>query len=97
VAPVRFLLFLLVFLTVAAVLTPVATPTPALLIGFDAGALLFLILVIPLLRHHQADDLRRHAAENDANRPMLLAITSATMLVILTTVAVALTGAVGAS
>ena len=48
--------------------------------GFDAGALLFFLVCIPLLSHHAAK-MRISACQNDANRPVLLLITGAVMLV----------------
>ena len=43
--------------------------------AFDAAAILFLGLCLPLLRTQEAALIRRHAAANDANRRMLLGIT----------------------
>ena len=42
--------------------------------------------VTPLLRAHSTADMRKHAAENDANRAGLLAISTIVSLTILTTV-----------
>jgi len=57
------------------------------LLGFDVEAVLFLLLAVPLLSQHDPEDLRRHAAANDANRAMLLAVTAVTMAAILMAVA----------
>jgi len=43
--------------------------------GFDLGAFLFLALSVPLLAIGDPAVIRGHAAENDANRVMLLVIT----------------------
>ena len=84
VAPPRFLAFLLAL--ILATLTFHLSGQPAakaFALGFDLAALLFLLLCAPLLRLHNPAVLRRHVAENDANRPMLLAVTGLTMLAIL--------------
>jgi uncharacterized membrane protein len=49
--------------------------------AFDIAALCFLVSLIPLLRDSTAEVMRRHAGENDANRLMVLVITSLLMLV----------------
>ena len=83
-APPRFLLFGLVFAAgIFWLLEPYGEAT-AVLLGFDVAALLFLLSVLPFLRNHSPADIKRHAAANDANRAMLLAITAATMTAILT-------------
>lgn len=89
VAPARFLLFL-------GLLTIGWTAGVAwlgfeqgLLAGFDVAALVFLISCAPLFRLKSAD-LRRAAAENDANRVMLLAISLLLTLVLLAAMAVQL-------
>lgn len=59
----------------------------AIMIGFDAAALLFLVLVAPLLQTREGAAIRAHARENDANRAVLLAITVAVMMVLLVAIA----------
>jgi len=44
--------------------------------AFDFAAACFLASLLPLLRDSSAEAMRRHAAENDANRLMVLFITS---------------------
>jgi uncharacterized membrane protein len=44
--------------------------------AFDFAAICFLASLVPLLRDGSADSMRRHADENDANRLMVLIITS---------------------
>ncbi|KTF70739.1 DUF1345 domain-containing protein [Sphingomonas sp. HT-1] len=56
------------------------------MLAFDLGALLFLALCAPMLRH-QSDAMRRSACNNDANRLMLLGITGAVTIIILIAVA----------
>jgi uncharacterized membrane protein len=83
VAPPRFLLFGAVFAAICAIAgVLLADPRIALLIGFDAGALVFLVSVLPLL-NDDAVTMRRTAEANDANRPVLLAITVLISTVIL--------------
>lgn len=83
IAPARFLLFGAVFLAVSGIAVMLlANPRLALLIGFDAAALVFFASVLPLL-NDDTGTMRRTAEVNDANRPALLAITVLISLVIL--------------
>lgn len=83
IAPARFLLFGVVLVAVAAIAgTFSGNPRLALLIGFDAAALVFFATVLPLL-NDDPGTMRRTAEANDANRPALLAITVLISLVIL--------------
>lgn len=86
IAPPRFLLFIAA--TAAALLfaIPAWGMRIGVMVGFDAGAALFLLSVSPLLGH-RSDDIRRSAARNDANRQLLLLITGAVTLVVLAAVA----------
>lgn len=86
VAPPRFLLFLLAFLLATAGLIPQVGLSKAILIGFDIAALLFMASSVGLLKPHAPENIRQHAADNDANRPMLLVVTAATMAAILAAV-----------
>ena len=52
----------------------------ALVIGFNLAVLIFAASLWPLTRDHTAAEMRRHAAENDANRGWVLLITSAVTL-----------------
>jgi len=54
-----------------------------LAMAFDGAAAAFLISLLPLLRDSGADTMRRHAAENDANRVLVLIITSILALVVM--------------
>lgn len=49
--------------------------------AFDIAAMCFLVSLVPLLRDSQVDDIRRHAAGNDANRLLVLIVTSVLTLV----------------
>lgn len=52
-------------------------------IAFDVAATVFLVSLLPLFRDSKIDDIRRHAAANDANRLVVLVITSLLTLVVL--------------
>ncbi|RYY28547.1 MAG: DUF1345 domain-containing protein [Sphingomonadales bacterium] len=56
------------------------------MIGFDAGALVFLLSCLPMLSH-ESDAMRESAKRNDANRVLMLLITLAVSLVVLAAVA----------
>ena len=88
-APPRFLAFIAMSLAVFAAATHTAGWSRAALIGFDAGAILFLLSIAPLLGH-ETGRMRETAQRNDANRAMLLAITGMVILVVLVAVAVEL-------
>jgi uncharacterized membrane protein len=82
IAPSRFLLFFaLLTLGWAAGISLLGTE-PGLLAGFDLAAIGFLLSCIPLFGK-RADDMRKIAAENDANRIMLLALSIALSAVVL--------------
>ncbi|WP_296679135.1 DUF1345 domain-containing protein [Novosphingobium sp.] len=85
-APPRFLLFL--------VLAPVLYLGFEMLgwtrdwkdgaaLAFDGAALVFLASLWPVLRSGEPAAMRRHAAENDANRPLVLLITTTVTLVVM--------------
>ena len=90
IAPPRFLA-VLVLLPLAAwtwhALVPGARWTTALAIGFDAAAAVFLVSLLPLLRHGDADSIRCRADATSANRPMVLAVTTLLMLVVMAAIA----------
>lgn len=84
IAPPRFLLFLALLPLAGAGYAHFAGPTgwkDAAATAFDIAAAVFLLSLIPLLRAAKTDDIRRHARENDANRPLVLVITSVLTLV----------------
>ncbi len=83
IAPVRFLLFAAVFAGVAGALAALGDGSrTALLMGFDAAALVFLAASLTLLRS-DAEQMRSRAVDNDANRAGLLAISVLLSLVVL--------------
>lgn len=88
-APPRFLLFIVVALAGFAAAISLTDWPRAALIGFDAGAALFLLSCVPLLRH-EADEMRHAAERNDANRAMLLAMTAIVSSVVLVAIGVEL-------
>src|SRR5438270_10345020 len=55
--------------------------------GFDLAAFVFLLSSISLLGTHEARVIRDHAAQNDANRHLLLGITGTVISVLLIAIA----------
>lgn len=86
IAPPRFMLFAIVFLTGLAALIPPLDATRGTLLAFDIASAAFLVASAPLLRS-KPGDMRAHARENDANRVLLLALTATVTTVILVAVA----------
>ena len=82
IAPWRFLLFLVVLAVVAMAATFFYDWSQALLIGFDAGAILFLLSYISSFGR-ESTAMRRLAAESDAGRKMLLLVTFVLSVVVL--------------
>src|SRR4051812_20891817 len=89
VAPTRFILFIVAatVATAALALSGKVDPRQALMLGFDAGAVVFLISCLTLLVPTDPESMRAHSEANDANRTFLLAITGAVMAAILVAVA----------
>lgn len=90
IAPPRFVLFLV--LLVAGFLVDwlalgATSPTDAMAMAFDLAALVFLLSLIPVLRDTSVPALRRHAAENDANRLLVLIITTVVTMVVMAAIA----------
>src|SRR5215210_5115463 len=93
----KFVLFVAMLIVGAALATPAVMRLAhdplqdavfkGFMIGFDLAALLFLLLSAHLLRIENPEVIRDHAASNDANRALLLAITVAISAVILGAVA----------
>ena len=77
--PPRFLLFIAVMAGVAGGWRFAShdTSSDALVIGFNLAVLAFTASLWPLTRDHTAAQMRRHAADNDANRGWVLLITAA--------------------
>ena len=86
IAPPRFILFA-VLLVVGSVAGGFATGwLHGFMLGFDLAAFVFLASSINLLADTKTADIRKHAADNDANRIVLLALTGAVTAVVLVTV-----------
>ncbi len=96
IAPLRFLIFLallpLGFLLYLWLL-PDAQWKDAAAMAFDFAAAVFLISVIPLLRQCSVVAMRLHSAGNDANRVMVLIITTLLTLVVMAAISGELKGA----
>lgn len=96
VLPPRFLAFLLLLVlgTVGwGVLFPAHVWQDRLAMGFDLAASLMLLSLVPLLGDHGAVAMRRRSAGNDANRALVLVLTTVVTLVVLAAVTVELKGA----
>lgn len=91
IAPPRFIVFIAVFAAGLALLIPPFGAGRGTMAAFDIAATLLLAIVAPLLGN-EADDMRRNAERNDANRTLLLALTGIVMAVILVSVASELIG-----
>jgi len=90
IAPPRFVLFLvlLVLGSVGWSQCPQARGvTDSLAMGFDFAAVGFLVSLWPLLRDCDAATMRRHSEENDANRVLVLGITTVLTLVVMAAIA----------
>ncbi len=95
-APPRFVAFLLLFPAGALgyyALYPAADWGEALALGFDLAALVFLISLIPLLRDSSAASMRAHARDNDANRGMVLILTTLVTFAVLAAISAELDAA----
>jgi uncharacterized membrane protein len=96
---VRYLNFWLfvatmVVVTVAAALARVPAER-AVLLGFDAGALVFIIGTLHLMHGSKTDDMRQRAKANDPDGHVLIAVSMLIVAVVLVAVVVELTGAGG--
>lgn len=89
-APGRFLLFLallpVAFVAHRALFGPAHWADSAAM-AFDAAALVFLLSLIPLVRSSKAADMRGHSAANDANRGLVLVLTTLLAFAVLAAVA----------
>ena len=87
IAPPRFVGFMLLMIAAvgaAALWLPIGH---ALMTGFDIAASVFLLSLIPLMQDRTADQMRAASKNNDANRVLLLVITSVVIVAILVSVA----------
>ncbi|MGN6498217.1 MAG: DUF1345 domain-containing protein [Tsuneonella sp.] len=97
-APARYLLFLALliggYFTFRAVL-PGDDWRDGAAMAFDGAAAVFLLSLWPLTKDSAAADIRGHAAQNDANRVLILILTSGLMLVAMAAIAGEMKGAQG--
>lgn len=63
--------------------------------GFDLAAGLFLLSLLPLLRRLSVAEMRRHADENDANRTLIVVISTLLALVVMAAISGELAAARG--
>lgn len=91
IAPPRFILFFVLLVAGTGGAWNWTEPATAVMAGFDLAALSFLLSCLPLFRH-EAEEMRRSASENDANRATLVAVAAILSFVILVAVAGKLTG-----
>ncbi|MFA7602093.1 MAG: DUF1345 domain-containing protein [Novosphingobium sp.] len=89
-APPRFLLFLALlaggFFAYEAAFHPPDWAN-SLAMAFDLAAAIFVLSLIPLLRERGAQVIRRHADANDANRVLVLVVTSLLTVVVMAAIA----------
>ncbi len=88
----NFTIFLLTMLLTGGVAATLVPPARALLIGFDAGALLFLALSARLFDRAGAARLRQRAAENEPDHGWLTLFALVVVAVVLTAVGTELSG-----
>lgn len=96
IAPLRFVLFLAIFLggyVAYRVFLPVDDWRDGVAIAFDAAALVFLVSLAPLPRSCTVADMRRHAECNDANRVLVLVLTTLLTLVVMAAITGEMRGA----
>jgi len=95
VAPPRFVLFLAVLALGAASrhFAQRAGWADALVVGFDLAVPVFALSLWPLRKDHCAADMRHHAAENDANRRLVLLLTGLVSVVLMLAMAAELPAA----
>ena len=86
VAPVRFLVFLFLLAAGIPLLGSTIGWRHGTMLAFDCAAAVFLLSLWRLLQTPHADEMRVHAAHNDANRALLLTISVAVSLVVLVAV-----------
>ena len=88
IAPPRFLAFMTALIVASAIFVNFFHRwTLGAMAAFDAAAILFLGLCLPLLKTTEAALIRKHAVANDANREVLLGITGIVMAVLFMAIA----------
>jgi uncharacterized membrane protein len=97
-APPRFLAFAVLMPLGAALwrmLWPGSVWQDALAMGFDLAAIIFLVSLLPLLRRFTTAEMSRHADQNDANRRLILIVSTLLALVVLAAISGELAAARG--
>ena len=95
-APKRFLVFLALFAGGLAAMRaglPAAGWADALAMAFDGAAAVFLISLVPLLRDSDQAAIRAHATLNDANRAIILLVTTLLTVIVMAALAGEMAGA----
>lgn len=85
----HFIVFLLVLVLAGAGFVLAFGTERGVMAAFDLAAVVFVLLCVPLFRH-DAEQMRKTAARNDANRTLLLGISAILSFVILLAVVVML-------
>jgi len=88
----NFWLFTATMLVTTVVSGLVLSKVRAVLAGFDAGALVFIVGTLNLMRGSETNDMRQRAAANDPDAHILLAVAMLIVGVVLAAVTVELTG-----
>jgi uncharacterized membrane protein len=96
VAHPRFVIFFMLFGFAAALGWRLLGPAPAIMVGFDVAALVFLVSVTLMMNRDEAHHIRRRAGVNDASKLLLVLLASLVMGTILVTVALGLRQAAAA-
>ena len=78
----RFIGFLLTAVVVAALLWPLLGPAPAILAGFDAGVLVFLISLVSLFGTATAPSMRARSQANEPDHNLLILLSMAIVVVV---------------
>lgn len=89
-APPRFLAFVLLLPAGFAFwrwIDPAAAWPDALAMSFDFAAAVFLLSLLPLLRRFSPVEMRRHSDENDANRLVILIMSTVLAAVVMAAIA----------
>jgi len=93
---IRYLSFWLLVIVMVIVTTGAAlmkiTAARAILLGFDAGAAVFIVSILNVMKGSSADDMRARATANDPDQHVLLAIAMLLVGVVLIAVVIELTG-----
>ena len=84
IAPARFILFMAILvIATAASIWLIGNWRLGIMAGFDCATAYFLLACLSLLSTREQAEIRQHAAENDANRNVLLGICAIVMIVLL--------------